>query len=118
MDIAYFIIILVAIVVGCIAVIMTFKKGAEEKPGENQALAMLQNQIHELNRTLDTKLGESTKAIHAQFGESAKIVKEITQELVKVSEGNKQVVGVADQLKNLQDILKNLKPELKRKKQK
>ncbi len=108
MDIAYFLIILVAIGIGFAVVIATLKKRGEEKPADN-GLVMLQNQINELTRTLDTKLGESTRAIHTQFGESAKIVREITQELVKVSEGQKQVVGVTDQLKNLQDILKNPK---------
>ena len=109
MDLTYFIIILAVIGVGFAVILATLKKRTEEKPGDNQALTMLQSQIHELNRTIDTKLGESTKAIHAQFGESAKIVREITQELVKVTEGQKQVVGVTDQLKNLQDILKNPK---------
>lgn len=89
-------------------VVRILKKRDAEKPAD-QTLVLLQNQIHELTRTLDSKLGESTKAIHAQFGESAKIVREITQELVKVAEGQKQVVGVTDQLKNLQDILKNPK---------
>ncbi len=73
---------------------------------------MLQNQLNELNRTLDLKLSDSNKA----FGESQKVVREITQELGKVQkeialvgESNKQVVNVADQLRSLQDILKNPK---------
>src|SRR3989344_5805415 len=36
-------------------------------------------------------------------------IKEITQELTKVGEGQKQVVDIAKQLENLQDILKNPK---------
>lgn len=44
-----------------------------------------------------------------QFSESAKIIKEITQELTRVGEGQKQVMNVTDQLKSLQDILKNPK---------
>jgi len=41
--------------------------------------------------------------------ESSKLIKEITEELTKVSEGQKQVISFADQLQNLQDILKNPK---------
>ena len=67
---------------------------------------MLQNQISEINRTVDSKLGESTQMLQRQFGESARIIKEITQELTKVGEGQKQVVDIAKQLENLQDILK------------
>src|SRR3989344_5943033 len=44
-----------------------------------------------------------------QFGESTRIIKEITQELVRVGEGQKQVMTVTEQLQNLQDILKNPK---------
>ncbi|KKW46848.1 MAG: hypothetical protein UY96_C0001G0027 [Parcubacteria group bacterium GW2011_GWB1_56_8] len=70
---------------------------------------MLQNQISELTRTLDMKLGESTKAIQAQFGHSTRIIENVTERLAKLDETNRQVVNFADQLKNLQDILKNPK---------
>ena len=81
----------------------------KDKDKDSTQSLMLQNQIAELNRTLDLKLGEYSKAIRDQFGESTKIIKEITQELVKVGEGQKQVMNVTDQLKSLQDILKNPK---------
>ena len=44
-----------------------------------------------------------------QMSESNRLIREITQELTKVGEGQKQVFSMADQLKNLQDILKNPK---------
>jgi DNA recombination protein RmuC len=75
----------------------------------NQALLMLQNQINEVIRVLDVKLGESTKAMQRQFGESAKIIRDVTERLTKLDETNRQVVNFADQLKHLQDILKNPK---------
>lgn len=81
------------------------RKGALKS--DDQSLVMLQNQINELNRTLDVKLSESTKALQHQFGETTKIVKDVTERLVKLDETNKQVVNFADQLRNLQDILKN-----------
>ncbi len=80
-----------------------------EKPKDDQGLMLIQNQINELTRAMDTKLGESNKVLREQFGESAKIIKEITRELTKVGEGQKQVMNITDQLKNLQDILKNPK---------
>lgn len=80
------------------------------KPGnDNQGLLMLQNQINEITRTIDSKIGETTKAVQEHSDRSIRIIKEITGELTKVTEGQKQVVDVADQLKNLQDILKNPK---------
>ncbi|MCK9497626.1 MAG: DNA recombination protein RmuC [Candidatus Colwellbacteria bacterium] len=83
--------------------------GSKREIPKNDSLMLLQNQMSELSRTLDTKLGEVPKMMQVQFSESAKIIKEITQELTRVSEGQKQVVGLADQLKGLEDILKNPK---------
>jgi DNA recombination protein RmuC len=94
----------------------------KNQPGhiDSQSLLLLQNQINELTRTLEAKLGESAKAMNAsmsdatnkafaQATESTRLIKEITQELAKVGEGQRQVVSIADNLKNLQDILKNPK---------
>lgn len=86
-----------------------FSKKEGGAPREDNSFLLLQNQLNELQRSLDNKLGESNKVLREQFGESAKIIRDITSELVKVNEGQKQVVSVADQLKSLQDILKNPK---------
>jgi DNA recombination protein RmuC len=108
MEIFFFIVILFAIAAGFWLIFQALKKQSEKKP-DDQSLLLLQNQMNELTRTMDAKLGESSKAIRDQFGESAKIVREITQELMKVGEGQKQMANVANDLKNLQDILKNPK---------
>lgn len=84
------------------------KKSKNTLAGE-QSLILLQHQINEINRTLDIKISESTKAMQRQFGESAKIIRDVTERLTKLDETNKQVINFADQLKSLQDILKNPK---------
>ena len=76
---------------------------------DDSALLLLQNQLNEITRTLDAKLGESTKAIQTQFGVSTRIIRDVTDRLAKLDETNRQVVGFADQLQSLQDILKNPK---------
>jgi DNA recombination protein RmuC len=48
-------------------------------------------------------------AVRHQFGESQRLIKEITNELVQVKETGKQVISFTDQLQSLQDILKNPK---------
>ena len=90
--------------------IFIHKKSKPEKFSDiGQPLAMLQNQINEITRTLDNRLHESGRLMQAQFGASTNIIKEVTEKLVKLDETNKQVVNFADQLKSLQDILKNPK---------
>jgi DNA recombination protein RmuC len=70
---------------------------------------MLQGQINEITRTLDARLGESNKALQSQYGETARITKDVTERLVRLEETNRQVLNISDQLKNLQDVLKNPK---------
>lgn len=81
----------------------------KEEPKEDKSLLLLQNQIAELSRTLRGEMGESAKAMREHLGQSAQLIKDITQELTRVSEGQKQVMSVTDQLRSLQDILKNPK---------
>ncbi len=84
----------------------------KEKPIDNSFL-LIQNQLNELTKTLDQKLGESSKQMYdsfkLQFGESAKIIRDVTERLARLDETNKQVINFADQLQSLQDILKNPK---------
>ena len=109
MEIALLIILLAFLSAGVWFIYSAIKNRHEEKPVVDPALVMLQNQINELSRTLDVKLGESTRAIQQQFGQSARIVRDVTEKLVRLEETNKQVMSFSEQLKNLQDILKNPK---------
>lgn len=74
-----------------------------------QEIIMLQSQLQELGRILDERLGTSTRMFQQQFSETAKIVRDVTEKLTRLDETNKQVVSFADQLRSLQDILKNPK---------
>ncbi|MDP2695707.1 MAG: DNA recombination protein RmuC [bacterium] len=109
MQLTFLILILAAILLGFVVMFVFIKKQTDQKPSDNQSLTLLQGQINELARVLDSKMGESTKAIQEQFGHSHRIIMDVTEKLVRLDETNKQVVGFADQLKNLQDILKNPK---------
>lgn len=80
-----------------------------KKPEDNQSLLLLQQQVQEIARTLDRRMGESHESMQRQFHESTQIIQNVTERLTKLDETNRQVVSFADQLKNLQDILKNPK---------
>lgn len=85
------------------------------KPAESNdsAVQLLLSQINELSRTIDHKLGENQKEINQtmryQSSETSRIVADITEKITRLDETNKQVVSFADQLQNLQDVLKNPK---------
>ena len=80
---------------------------------QGEGFTLIQNQINELTRVIDQKVGEATKetseAIRHQFSEPAKIIRDVTEGLTKLDETNRQVISFADQLQSLQDILKNPK---------
>ena len=65
--------------------------------------------LYELTKTLGARLDDSTKTMLSQSDRNVQIVKEITSEITKVTEGQKQIVTLNDQLRNLNDILKNTK---------
>jgi DNA recombination protein RmuC len=104
----YFIIILIIVIAGFGAVLFLLSKSSQGKK-DDQSLLMLQNQINELNKVLGDGLANTHKTIQQQFGQSAKIIQDVTERLTKLDETNKQVVSFAEQLQSLENILTNPK---------
>jgi len=104
------IILLFTITVGVvIAIFLLLQKKSEAEKKDDGSLLMLQQQLNQLAGAVDSKLSESNKNVQEQFKYSADIIRNVTEKLTKLDETNRQVVGFADQLKSLQDILKNPK---------
>src|SRR3989338_8069869 len=80
---------------------------------EGSGMVLLQQQLQNLERTLDARVTESSRAMqehsHRQFTESSRLIKEITQEVTSVKEIGRQTQSFAEQLQSLQDLLKNPK---------
>jgi len=89
-----------------------------------QSMILLQNQLENLSRTMETKLGEGTTrmfdSMKSQFGESQRLATDIRdlvhKQLTEVARGvaetnasTKQVFTIAEQLQNLEKVLKNQK---------
>jgi len=100
-----FLILIVAVLAS--TVFLLLRRKAESQ--ENGSLLMLQQQLGQIAQAVDSKLSESNKNAQEQFKHSADIIRNVTEKLTRLDETNKQVVGFADQLKSLQDILKNPK---------
>ncbi len=80
----------------------------------------LNERLREQNLTLNEQLNKSNVGLVQQFqmaqksmkdtnDTASKIIKEVTEKLTKLDETNKQVVGFAEQLQSLENILKNPK---------
>lgn len=95
-------------------------KGKEEGEGAN----ILLQQLNDLSRTLDTKLGEGNRTMHefmnSQSSQAQRlmstITKQVSDQLIEVVKGvgetkesTKQVFTIAEQLRSLEKVLKNQK---------
>jgi DNA recombination protein RmuC len=95
-------------IIGLLGVTIVLLLRANRKPSQQDNLLIMQR-LNEINQALDNKLAESNRNIQNQYGQSMKIIQDVTEKLTKLDETNKQVVGFADQLQSLEDILKNPK---------
>lgn len=102
-------ILLIVLLLAGFGLLFWFVRARTEKKEDSTGLTLLQEQLKELRGTLDTKLSENTRTTQEQSRELFRNVKELTAQLTRVDEGQKQVSRFADQLQNLQDILKNPK---------
>lgn len=88
------------------------------------SLVLIQNQINNLTKAIDEKLGSSQKdmreAVQTQFSESQKLIKDINEQVTKhlmdvtkgvteANEASKQVFTVAEGLQDLEKVLKHQK---------
>ena len=77
--------------------------------GDEKSIKNMQERFDKITETLNQQQHRSFETIQKQFGQSAKIISEVTKKLTNLDETNKQVVGFAQQMKSLEDILKNPK---------
>ncbi|MBS3903313.1 MAG: DNA recombination protein RmuC [Anaplasmataceae bacterium] len=110
----------IIVVLGAFLFWVLYSRRTPQKTNEDQVFLMLQSQMQELLRTVDSKLSETHKFNQDHLSKSAqliqnissqsnKVISEITEKLTKLDETNKQVISFSSQLQNLQDILKNPK---------
>jgi DNA recombination protein RmuC len=106
-------VVLALILVQGIGLYLIFRRREEAPKEEGTGMVLLQQQLQNLERTLDARVSESSKAMqessHRQFSESNRLIKEITTELTSVKEIGRQTQTYAEQLQSLQDLLKNPK---------
>lgn len=103
----------IAVIVLGFVILWFLLRKPEGKADDGAGMVLLQQQVQELTRTLDKKVTESSRAMQEdaqrRHTESSRLIKEITQEITSVKEIGRQTQSFAEQLQNLQDILKNPK---------
>ena len=95
MSIVYIFLVIIFVLL-LVVIWALLRKKPETKNEDSMGLKLILEQINELNRTVDSKISESSKhmneSVRNQFNESAKLIKDVTQGLTKLDETNRQVV--------------------------
>ncbi len=112
METALIVLVVILVIAQGIGLYLMLQKKEAPKP-EGEGMLLLQQQLQALERSLNSQVSESAKAMqensHRQFSESSRLIKEITQEVTSVKEIGRQTQSFAEQLQSLQDLLKNPK---------
>ncbi len=116
------IVLLLLAILGIVVYVFFFKK--EEQKDSSDGLVLLQKQLQELTSTMDRRLSDTSdkmyESLEKQSEASQRLVRDIRDKVeeqlmgvvkgvTEVSESSKQVFTVAEQLKQIQDVLKNPK---------
>lgn len=110
----------ILLLVAILALLAFFLWRGQNKKEDTQGLVLLQNQLQELTRTMDAKLGEGARtmseSLKAQFGESQRLTELVTRQLTEVAreqtktnESTLRFMTIAEQLANLEKVLKHQK---------
>src|SRR3989344_2831815 len=114
------IILFSGVLIGLYFIYRKLQDNQKPKEGDQNLFLMMQNQIQDLSRLVDQKMTDThktmnetqqnlNKTIQTQFGQSMKVITDVTEKLTKLDETNKQVMGFAEQLESLQQTLQNPK---------
>ncbi|MFM7088263.1 MAG: DNA recombination protein RmuC [Candidatus Paceibacterota bacterium] len=114
MEIIIMILVFFVVLIGVGAFFLyTYFKNKQSPAKDDVGLQLILQQLNELSRTVDNKIGESQKEVREslQFHStrSNEIIRDVTEKLTRLDETNKQVISFADQLQSLENILKNPK---------
>jgi len=127
MDLNQILLILLLAAVAFLIYKLTTSPKSPDSAGDKIFLEMLENlrkemrdnssltrqevnvQLEKVNDQLAKGMQENTKSLQTQFKQTNDITKEIYTQLTKIDSTNKQVVNFAEQMKSLENILKNPK---------
>lgn len=122
MQLLLIVILGASLVINGVVLWIVLRRGSKEEGAEGALL--IQGQLQDLARTLDSRLGETSKNMHEavrqQFGDSARLMNNINEQVrqslmdvakeqLKTNEATQQFVTIAAQLSNLEKVLKNQK---------
>jgi len=104
----------------CLGLVVLLLKSSSKKPDDSQNALLLKQDLTLINEQmlslreglqghLTERLDKNQESMSKQLAASAQLIKDVTERLTKLDDTNKRVVDVADELKQLQNVLQNPK---------
>ena len=119
LDISFILAVFLIVAAGIAIAVFYIKRKTNDaslgliQQGLQQGLEAIRGEIKESREknieSLENQLKEGRAYSEKQLQESRQIVKDVTERLTRLDETNKQVIGFAEQLQSLENILKNPK---------
>ncbi|MEI8143602.1 MAG: DNA recombination protein RmuC [Candidatus Berkelbacteria bacterium] len=85
------------------------KVRTEVKDTSEKGRKEVQDRLDRITDQVNSNITKSHDTLRSQFSQSAQIIKDVTLRMTELGETNKQIVNFADQMKSLENILKNPK---------
>lgn len=110
--------VVIAFLINAVVLFVLFRRKPSKESGEGMLL--MQKEMQELRSSMDRKMGETSEKLYeslkTQSSQSQEVIKSmheqlrfVTKEISEVSESNKKVFDVGEQLQNLEKVLKHQK---------
>jgi len=100
---------MILVIAGFAAILFILLKKSGQDIGQDEKLKQVHQEIENIKQEMKGSLEKNLKFIQQQSYQTGNIIKDVTSKLERLENTNKQVISFADQLQNLQDILKNPK---------
>lgn len=113
MDITTILLIALVIIFAVGFAVVFWKMLALEKqsqaPADSQTLLMMQQQLSQMQKEVNDRLGETHNTFRSQHKDVTSTVREVHERMAKVEEVSRRVLSETSELQKLQQILKNPK---------
>ncbi len=110
-DFTFILIIFLIVLVAIVFSIVYIKKESQKLRGgeKDSAFGLIKQDLKEIRDEIKESREKNMESLEGQLKESSKIVQDVTSRLTELDNTNKQVMGFAEQLQSLENILKNPK---------
>jgi len=100
------------VVIAVVAVGFWIRKSVADalaRPREDQAMALLQNQINALNTQLAQSLQQTRESVNTRLDNAAQVIQNVSKQLGQLDESSRRIFDIGKDMASLQEVLRSPK---------